>query len=325
MSQKASVGIAMVGGAFAALLMMLSGTAQAQTICQNEAEIAAAKAGYLNCQIPDGSAEPDSGGPVDTTKQCKLDDVERRWITDNNDLREAATYLGKIIKGLGAEGDTTWPASGSYSKDKFGVNDRVAAGNRDNAREKFKRAQNDLKALVRLISGSANANCQKCFALNDWFVLRSAAQFIYNTRYLPEEQRVGAGAMDSEERPEDDLTVLVNGTTKTFSIGNDVTHDMMSIGVMRSQVDLMVQKLCDGNNAMQAGQVEERSKAAQALQNAFGVLAAVNSNWKDTSGASGAKMSKIRSSMKTNCNSPEFFNGELSGKDFCALAKRNLK
>ena len=317
MSRTATVSTLVLG--LAAVLLLPPPAAEAE-ICNSKAKIAAARAGKLKCEIPTDSQGQATPKKVDATKQCKLDDVELKWITDNNDLREAAGYLAKIIEGLGKEEDKSWPQSGSYAQDQFGKGE-VAVSNRDLARRKFAKAQTDLKELVRLISGSANENCQKCFALNDWYVLRSAARFIYRTKHITDaELRVGAGAL--QEPPSDDLTVAISNADGTISIGNDATHEMLSAGLIRSQVDLMVGELCEGHDALQSGDAKKRSAAARNIQEAFDLLADTEASWKPGVTAGAARMTALQSEMNTNCNSPEFYGGDLSHDTLCKLAKK---
>ncbi len=302
-------------------LLVSAGTAWADLRICTALEIPFALKGHVQCKVPE-AGDPKTPGVPPAGGQCTISAASETWIKNNTDVQLASTNLNNIITGLGAIGTTSWPTEGAYTRPKFGTTELAATANRDEARLKFGKAKEDLGTLVSKIAGSADEVCYKCYLLNDWYIFRTAAQFIRDTSIMDKAFQLGVAKLASMPAERTVVLEADDGTVTTSSkqlLLDDVTVEMVATLKTVDTATSLLAPLCDGLYAMAKGDNAIRFSKAQSLQSTFNILLKTSTLWGQTTGTSA--MSKINGEMATKCpDTTAFFHKEGSWQEMCKLA-----
>ncbi len=273
------------------------------------------------------SVQTPTDKPEDPSEKCTLDEVAQNWILNNGEIKIANTQLSLIIKGLGKDENSPW-GTGAYAQDKFGADADSAKQNRNTARMDFTKAQADLGALVRKISGSADKNCRTCFLLTDWYYLKEAAYRISLTRKSPKsEDKIGAGKL-KQAKVDHSLIVLDQGAdieiiekARRVSL-NGLSLKMMKMPGVASQMGEIIKSLCktmEHETAFTLEEIKDRRDATQGIQDGFDVL--LKYIWTADLVLDGDAMSAIASKKKSGCTANEFISHKPNIEMVCKRAK----
>ena len=292
-------------------------------------------------KAPAKPEEPATGTVVahkEIKNQCNLTNATKKWAAKLADVRQVSTSLDRIINNV-LKDDGNY--SGEYKDENFGDTNhwQKIALNRVKAKNRFLKARKLIQQVTRRVAGDANQACRNCYTISDWNLLRSAAEFVYQSQYFEEpKDRIGAGrlvrtpeVLKSSVKIDEDTIVKTNAQiTEEAPTLNSPKIELKKIS--RSMFNCLIRKvnkadetasnlgfveditqtLCDGHKAWRTDKGDEvRKKMIRDIQSNFNHLFDYLDQCRDPDGSQPKKMSKLQKDISCQNEDtrdyPDFF------------------